>query len=356
MKKVLTLVLAIAMVFSLAACAGQQTEEQIPAKEEVQETETKDKAAEDEKQEDAAEVKDIEPEIEEPVKIATLAGPTGMGLIKLYNDESNKYDIEIYTLPDQLIPKIISGEVDIATIPSNLAAVLYNKTQGAITVLGINTLGVLYILENGDEISTIADLEGKTIVSSGQSASPEYILNNILKENGLVVGENVTVEYMGAHADLSTGVAAGDILISLLPEPFVSITTAKNPDVEVKIDLNVEWKKIYGENIEIPMGVMIVQNTFLEENPQAVEMIMADYAASVDYVNTQSKLAAEDIAQAGIVGSAGIALNAIPRSGISLITGEASKDMLEQYFSVLFESDPNSVGGLLPDEKLYYQQ
>lgn len=285
---------------------------------------------------------------ESPASAATLAGPTGMGMIQMFDNE--EYDIDLLTAPDQITPKIINGEVDIAAIPSNLAAVLYNKTKGSIRVVAVNTMGVLHILENGDSVSSLADLAGKTLYLTGQGASPEYVLNKILEQNGL---DDVTIKYMGAHADLANAMAAGDVKLAMLPEPFVSVVTAKNTDIAVKIDLNEEWKKIYGEDAGIPMGVTIVSQE-LSENKAAMDKLIADYSASVDYVVTDTDNAAKDIAEKKIVPSDAIAKSAIPRCAISFISGEESKAMLEEYFEVMFNSDPASIGGALPDDSFYY--
>lgn len=286
---------------------------------------------------------------ESPVSVATLAGPTGMGMISMFDSE--EYDISLLMSPDQISPKIITGEVDIAAVPSNLAAVLYNKMEGNISVVAVNTMGVLYILENGQSVDSLEDLAGKTIYATGQGASPEYILNDILAKNGL---DNVTVEFnMGAHADLANAMAAGKITLAMLPEPFVSIVTMTNPDVEVKIDLNEEWKKIYGDEMSIPMGVTIVSKE-LSENKAAMDKLIADYTASVDYVMTDIDSASADIADKKIVPSDKIAKAAIPRCAISFITGQESKAMLEEYFEVMFASNPGSLGGALPDDDFYY--
>jgi NitT/TauT family transport system substrate-binding protein len=282
------------------------------------------------------------------VSVATLSGPTGMGLIKLFGNDA--YDVALLSNPDEISPKIINGEVDAATIPSNLAAIIYNKTGGSIRTVAVNTMGVLYILENGDTVNSITDLAGKTIYATGQGSSPEYVLGKILESNGL---KNVDVQFMGSHADLANAMAAGDVKLALLPEPFVSTVLAKNSDVKVKIDINEEWKKIYGERKGIPMGVTVVSQKFAE-NKAAMDKLMADLKASAEYVALGTPSAAADIAQAGIVGSKEIAAAAIPRCGISFITGEDCKAMLEDYFNVMFESDPKSLGGALPDDDFYY--
>lgn len=283
-----------------------------------------------------------------PVPVATLSGPTGMGMIKMFSD--NAYDVSLLSSPDEISPKLINGEVQVATIPSNLAAVIYNKTKGGIRTVAVNTMGVLYILENGDTVNSLADLSGKTIYATGQGATPEYVLQKVLEENGV---KDVTVQFMGAHADLANAMAAGTVNLALLPEPFVSTVLAKNSGVSVKIDVNEEWKHIFGEDAGIPMGVTVVTKDFAQ-NKAAMDKLIADYSASVDYVVSDSEAAASDIAGAGIVGSKEIAQASIPRCGISFITGDDCRTLLYDYFSVMYDSNPDSLGGALPDDDFYY--
>jgi NitT/TauT family transport system substrate-binding protein len=283
-----------------------------------------------------------------PVKVATLAGPTGMGMIQLFGNKA--YDISLLSSPDEITPKVISGEVSVATIPSNLAAVLYNKMQGGISIVSVNTMGVLYVLENGDSVNSVEDLAGKTIYATGQGSTPEYALNKILEANGL---KDVKVEYMGAHADLANAMAAGEVDLALLPEPFVSTVLAKNADVKVKIDINAEWQKIFGEDAGMPMGVTVVSNDFAA-NKANMDQLIADYSASVNYVTDDSDAAAADIVAQGIVGAEPIAKAAIPRCGISFITAEACKTILADYFQVMYDSNPQSLGGAIPDDAIYY--
>ena len=288
-----------------------------------------------------------------PTKIATLAGPSGMGLINLM-DDSAMYEVTVYTTPDQVTPLIISGEVDIATVPSNLAAVLYAKTNKEVTILSSNTLGVLYIVENGDSVKTIADLRGKTLYVSGQGASPEYVIDDVLMKNGLTPGVDVQIEFVATHADLANMVVAGDAPIAMLPEPFVSTVIAKNSNVKSKISLNDEWQKIYGEGNGLPLTATIVRNSYLAENPDRVTQFMQDYSASVEYVNTNTTQAAQKIVDKGIVGAVPIAQAAIPRCGICFVSGQDCKSQFSEYFNVLFEGNPESVGGALPDDAIYY--
>ena len=283
----------------------------------------------------------------EPVNIAALKGPTGMGISYMMED-TDKYNVELQDAPDVVVGKFINGEIDIAAVPLNLAAVLYNKTEGNVVLLNLDTLGVLYILENGDSIQSLADLAGKTIYASGEGATPQYVLDYLLAQNGLT--DKVTVKYVGEHTALAAMVASGEAQIALLPEPFVSAVTVKNPDVRVALDLNTAWEEASGT--KLVMGVYIASRTFYNEHPNQVKAFLADYAASVEKVNTSAD-AAQKIADLGIVGSAAIATQAIPRSYIVSITGEEAKTAAAAVLNVLFTANPKSVGGKLPGDDLY---
>ena len=283
----------------------------------------------------------------EPVNIAALKGPTGMG-ISYMMDDTAKYNVELQDAPDVVVGKFVNGEIDIAAVPLNLAAVLYNKTEGNVVLLNLDTLGVLYIVENGETISSLADLAGKTIYASGEGATPQYVLDYLLAQNGLT--DQVKVEYVGEHTALAAMVASGEAQIALLPEPFVSAVTVKNPDVRVALDLNSAWEAASGT--KLVMGVYIASRTFYNEHPDQVKAFLADYAASVEKVNTSAD-AAQKIADLGIVGSAAIAQQAIPRSYIVSIAGDEAKNAASAVLNVLFTANPKSVGGKLPGDDLY---
>ena len=283
----------------------------------------------------------------EPVNIAALKGPTGMGISYMMEDTA-KYNVELQDAPDVVVGKFVSGEIDIAAVPLNLAAVLYNKTEGNVVLLNLDTLGVLYIVENGESIQSLADLAGKTIYASGEGATPQYVLDYLLAANGLT--DQVKVEYVGEHTALAAMVASGEAQVALLPEPFVSAVTVKNPAVRVALDLNTAWEAASGT--KLVMGVYIASRTFYNEHPDQVKAFLADYAASVEKVNTSAD-AAQKIADLGIVGSAAIAEQAIPRSYIVSITGEEAKTAASAVLNVLFTANPKSIGGKLPGDDLY---
>lgn len=284
----------------------------------------------------------------EPVHIAALKGPTGMGISYLMQEESGRYEVELVDAPDVVVGKFVSGEIDIAAVPINLAATLYNKTEGNVVLLNIDTLGVLYIVENGDSIQSLADLAGKTVYASGEGATPQFVLDYLLAENGLT--DQVEVEYVGEHTALAALLASGEAKIGLLPEPFVSSVLVKNADARVALDLNEAWESASGT--KLVMGVYIASRSFYDAHPDQIKAFLKEYAASVDQVNTASDAAAV-VSSLGIVGSEAIAKQAIPRSYIVSITGDEMKSAASAVLNVLYTANPASVGGKLPGDDLY---
>ena len=347
MKKKLSVVLALMLVLALLAACGDAGVEQTTS---VQPSESVSTTVSAEESASATPQPTDPPSFnaDNPLSVATLAGPTGMGMIQLFDNPA--YDVSLYTSPDQITAKVISGEVQAAAVPSNVAAVLYNKMGGGLKIAAVTTMGVLYILENGNSVNSVADLSGKTIYATGQGSTPEYVLQDILEANGVT---DCTVQFMGAHADLANAMASGEVSLALLPEPFVSTVLAKNPDVTVKIDINAEWQKIYGTDAGMPMGVLVVSDT-LAQDVAGMAQLITDCKASADYVTADSEAAATEIVAQQIVGSEAIALSAIPRCGISFITGADAKVILGDYFTLMAESDPASLGGSIPDDAIYY--
>ena len=295
-------------------------------------------------------IQEIEDTIETPIKIAALKGPTGMGMVNLM-DMTDKYDITTYQAPDEIAGKVITGEVDMACLPSNMASVLYNKTGGQIVALTVETLGVLYILENGtDEIKELSDLSGKTIYGSGKGGTPEYILKKVFEKMEI---EDVTVEWLSNHSDVASTFMAKEGSIALLPEPFVTVVTSKNENIRVALDVNNLWYGATG--LDLPMGVLVCQRKFLEERGDDLLIFLRDYEESVNFVNENIKEAGEKIAQWGFIEDPLIASKSIKGSNIVFYSEpEISERMLKAFFVVLFEMDPQSIGGKLPDSGLYY--
>lgn len=285
------------------------------------------------------------------IRIAALKGPTGMGMVKLADKQNYpNYTVSIEASPDALNPRIISGEVDVAAVPVNLASVLYNKLDGDISVLAVSTLGVIYVVEAGSEVNSVADLAGKTVYATGQGATPEYILNYLLDKNG--VAGSVEVNYVGEHAALATMLADGSAEIGMLPEPNVTSTLAGNDNLRIALNLTEEWNKVC--STELVQGVVIARKSFVNEHPEAIEQFLREYEKSSAFVNENIDEAAKLIVDAGILGNVEIAKKAIPNCNISFSKGEAMHKAVEGMLTVLFEANPKSIGGKLPDKDFYY--
>ncbi|HAS74707.1 MAG TPA: hypothetical protein DCS67_11245 [Clostridiales bacterium UBA8960] len=295
------------------------------------------------------------------INVAALIGPTGMGMVELMEkneagETANRYNFELASTPDALVGKVISGELDIIAVPTNLALVLYNRTEGNIKLAAVNTLGVLYVLENGDEIQSVADLSGKTIHVSGKGAVPDFVAQTLIKDAGLVVDQTVTMDYALEHADLATAMVSGDVKIGMLPQPHVTAALMRNPDLRVALDVTAEWRRVSGGSEELMMGAIIVQKAFAEAHPAALNAFLDEYKASVAFVNQNVADAAGLIEKYGILPNAAIAEKAIPLSNIVYIDAMEAKPSLEAFFKILFDLEPKSVGGKLADEGFYYNR
>ena len=309
MKKGLAACLALVMCLSLAACGGDQ-EEETPAEDPV------------------------------TVRVAALKGPTAMGMVKLMSDSDaaaesgeettgNTYDFTLAASADEVSPKLMQGELDIACVPANLASVLYNRTDGGIFTLAVNTLGVLYIVENGNSVQSMADLAGRTIAASGKGSTPEYALRYLLSENGIDPDTGVTIDWKSEHSECVAALASGAATIAMLPQPFVTVAQTQLPDLRVALDLTEEWDAL-------------------------------DNGSALEWVNANTAEAAELIGGYDIVDAA-VAEKALPYCNIVCITGSEMKDMLSGYLQVLFDAAPASVGqdtetgeGGLPGDDFYY--
>jgi len=292
------------------------------------------------------------------IKLATLKGPTGLGMLKLMSDNdaktaANNYEFTLVGAPDEIISKISSGEIDAAAVPTNLAATLYNKTNGKVQLAAINTLGVLSVLTNGENITSVKDLKGKTIYASGQGSTPEYALNYILKQNGLEVGKDVKVEYKAEHAELAAMVISGKAKIAVLPEPFVTQVLAKNKDVKIALDVTKEWNKVAGDKSVLTMGCLIVRKEFADKNKDVFNAFLDEYKASAAYTTSNVDAAAALSQKYDIMPSA-VAKKAIPNCNIVYIDGSEMKAKIPDFLTILFKANPKSVGGKLPGDDFYY--
>ena len=289
------------------------------------------------------------------VRVAALKGPTAMGMVKLMEDSGegsvngNSYEFTVVGAPTEITPMLVKGEVDIAALPANLAAVIYNNTKGKVKVLAVNTLGVLYICENGNSVSSIEDLKGKTIYSSGKGSSPEYALDYILEQNGL---SDLPIEWKSEHAECVAALLNDPDAVALLPQPFATTAIMKNPSIRIALDLNKEWDKV-SPGSALLTGVVVARTDFVEKEGAAVEKFLEEYGKSTAWVNENVAESSLMIGNLGIV-TAQVAEKALPYCNIVCITGPEMKERLSGYLEVLYNANAKSVGGVLPGEDFYY--
>lgn len=345
MKKTFVWMMIVLLAFTAVACKPQQAapapattavaEETAMPQETASATEATQAPAEKE-------------EKSEPLQIAALKGPTGMGLAYLMQDQTDAYQVELYDAPDAVTGKFISGEIDIAAVPVNLASVLYQKTKQNAVILAVNTLGVLYVVENGDTIQSMADLSGKTIYATGEGSTPEYVLRYLLEKNGV---NDATITFVGEHAALAAMLASGEAAIGMLPEPNVSAVLLKNEQARVALNLSDEFEKVSGS--QLVQGCYIANREFVEQHLEAVQKFLEDCAASVEQVNSNPEAAAL-IAQLGILPAEGIAKKAIPNCNIVCVTGEDMTKLVLPMLQVLFDANPASVGSSMPEQNIFF--
>lgn len=292
-------------------------------------------------------------------RVAGMKGPTAMGMVKMMQDDAGEaYDFSVIVAIDEINTKLVKGELDIAAVPANVASVLYNKTQGKIQVLAINTLGVLYMVENGDSVQTIDDLRGRTIYSAGKGATPEYALNYVLSANGIDPASDVTIEFKSEQAECLSALLATPGSVAMMPQPFVTTAQAKAEGIRVALDMNEEWARVQ-EGAENPSamitGVVVARSEFVQSQPEAVNAFLDSYKASVAFTNEHVEEAASIIAAYDIIPE-GVAKKAVPHCSIVCIEGAEMQTKLAGYLNVLFEQNPAAVGGALPNDDFYYQR
>lgn len=340
-KGILAAVTAAALCISLAACGASSssseataTAESAPASTVAEATASPETAA-------------------EGLRVAGLKGPTTMGLVNLMeSEEGANYTFSMYGAADEIVTLLVKGELDAAAVPANLAATLYQKTQGQVEVACVNTLGVLYIVENGDTVQSVADLKGQTIVTTGKGTTPEYVLRYVLSQNGLDPDADVNIVYCSEATEALSQVQAGQATIAMLPQPFVTSALSQVEGLRVALDMNEEWQKVAGS--QLVTGVLVVRKDAVEADPEAFEELLNGYAASVEAANTDLEGTAALCESYGIVAKAALAQKALPECNIVFERGEQMKTDLVNYFQVLYDADPSSVGGAMPADDFYY--
>lgn len=292
------------------------------------------------------------------MNIAALKGPTAIGMVKIMEDgangkTANPYQFTIAGAADEISTGLIKGDIDIAAVPCNLASVLYNKTEGKIKMAGINTLGVLYIVETGNTIETVKDLKGKTIYSTGLGTTPQYTLNYLLTANGIDPEKDVTIEYKSEPTEVAALLSNSEDAVAMLPQPYVTTVMMNNDKVRIALDITKEWETASTDGSSVITGVVVVRKEFLDNNKEAFDTFMEEYTKSAAFVNENVEGAAKLVEKFDIF-KAAVASKAIPYCNITLIKGEGMKEKVNGYLTVLFNQEPKSVGGKVPGDDFYY--
>ncbi|MEG2481409.1 MAG: MqnA/MqnD/SBP family protein [Clostridia bacterium] len=292
------------------------------------------------------------------IRLGGLKGPTTMGMVKLLEDSekgltATPYEFTMAGSADELTPKLLKGELDILAVPANLGSILYNNTDGAVQMLAINALGVMYICEKGgNTIKSIEDLKGQTIYSTGKGSTPEFVLSYLLSQHGLTMDTDVKMEWTSEPTETVANLAAKEHAVAMLPQPFVTVAQAQVEGLSIALDLNKEWEALEGDSLLVTAG-LIARKAFVEENPEAVAQFLQEYQASAEWINANVEEGAKLVEKYGIV-KAPIAQKAIPACNIVCISGADMKAATQGYFEVLFAQKPEAVGGKLPSDDFYY--
>ena len=329
MKKLLAIILTLTLVFAFAGCGSNK------------------------------DLVSSAPEVYTAVdmSVACMTGPTGIGMAKLMADAeakttANNYSFTVATAATDITGKFLNGEINIASVPTNVAATLYNKSEGKVRMLAVNTYGVLSILEKGDTIKSVADLKGKTVYSTGKGQNPEFILKYILTENGIDPEKDVTINFVSSE-DLVAKLISGEAEVAMAPEPAATTVMVKNQELNRVLSINDEWAKV--SDTKLMMGCVIALDSYIEANPKAVEKFLEEYEASIKFASENIDETATHCATYKITASDVIAKKAIPTCNLCYVTGKDMKNNVNGYYGVLFNADPTSIGGKLPADDLYYK-
>ena len=332
MKKIISLLLAMVLAVSLAAC-GQKT------------------TADDTTENDT-------PAERVTIRLGGLKGPTSMGMVKLLDDAENgggqnDYTFTMAASANELTPQLVQGELDVLAVPANVAAILYNQTEGGVVTLAAGTLGVLYIVEKGGEtVTDITSLNGKTIYATGKGATPEYALTYLLAQHGLTLGEDVQVEWKSEPTEIVAQMAQEDSAVAMLPQPFVTVAMGQVEGLRVALDLNATWDAL-DNGSRLITSVLVARKEFADAHPAALAAFLEDYSTSTDYANSDPAGAAVLVEKYGIV-KAAVAEKALPQCNLVCIIGVDMKVAVSGYLQTLYDLKPEAVGGTMPADAFYW--
>lgn len=333
---------ALALVV-VAACAGCS-----PASDASASSSTSSAASSAASSSDAAEVT----QAADSLRIASMKGPTSVGLASMM--QQNQGVFTVAAAADEVSALLLQDEVDIACVPANLAATLYNKTDGAVRVIDVNTLGVLYVVTADESVDSLEALAGRTVYMTGKGTVPEYTLRALLAAAGMSM-DDVDVQFKSEAAEVAALLGADENAVGILPQPYATALTLKNSDVKMTIDLTQVWEEATGGSQgSVITGVTVARASFVEENSEVIDEFLARHAASALVAQSDPASITSTVVDLGIIESEAIAEAAIARCNVTCLTGEGMKSALSGYLDALYAQDPSSVGGSLPEDDFYY--
>lgn len=288
------------------------------------------------------------------IKVAALKGPTGLAMVELINSktqlEGTKTDYKIVGTPQLVVAGLLSGEYDIAALPTNLASIVYNRKPDY-SLIAVTGEGTLYLLTSRDDINSWKDLDGKKVYNIARQSTPGFMFNKLLKENNL---DSVEIDYSFNHTELAPMLIAGKVDTGILPEPLATKVLLKNKDMKVALDFQDEYKRTTKSDNSYPLSCIVASNELIKNNPEAIKHFLKELNSSIRNVNN-NPLRAGQVGEAVGLGVTGpLIKKSIDRLNLGFVSSKNAKSNLESYYNILFESDPKSIGGKLPGEEFYY--
>lgn len=292
-------------------------------------------------------------------RIASLKGPTTMGLVKLM-DEADKgearhdYEVTMYGAADEIAPQLIKGDIDVALVPCNLAGVLYNKTGGAVEVACRQHTGRAVCRHHRRRHHQRGRFGGQNHLHHGQGDHAGVCAQLCAGAEWPYPGEDVTIEYMSEATEVLAAMqASSGYPVAMLPQPYVTTAQMQMEGLKVALDMTEEWDKVSPDSALVT-GVVVARKEFVEQNEAAFNEFLEDYKASTEFVNANVDEAAALVAGYEIVPKEPIAQKALPECNITFISGADMKAKVSGYLKVLYDQNPEAVGGTLPDDAFYY--
>jgi len=293
----------------------------------------------------------------EQIKVVTPAGATAISIVKPMKDTQEiggtKVLYEVVPSTDLIVARLTAKEADFAIVPVNLAAQLYRK-QMPYSLTSVVTWGNLFIVSS-EELEGWDAMKGQDIYLMGKGLVPDIVFRTLLKENGLDPDKDVNLIYLSGATELAPNFISGKSRISMLPEPSLTTVKMKKSDTHVYLDLQEEWKKAFGTDAGYPQAGILVKNDLIKCNPGLVKQYLGILEEGMNWLNENPKDAGAYAEELNLDLPAAVVEKSIPGNNIQHKYISDVKDQLNDFYRVLFDFSPETVGGELPDNGLYYE-